>query len=552
MNLANQIKMNHITGIGFDALFDNVSMGIIITDQHGVIIMTNLFLQKQFGYTAVEMSGQRIEMLIPSRFRHKHVEHVEDYNEHPKNRPMGIGMDLFATRKDGTEFPVEVSLGSYETQHGRFVTAFVSDISRRKAAEIALYQLNEELENKVTERTQSLTESVKQLAKLITETEAKDVELTRVNTFLNSVWSHARAIIFVTDEKGIIKMFNAAAERQLGYHSSEIVEIANPALFTSQLSLNALAQKIASDSNSEVASGFDILKLKADAGQHDENELLYIRKDGTVFPVSLTFTAMKNNLGNTEGYLGIAIDISERRKAEDDLRAALDKEKDLSELKSRFVSMASHEFRTPLSTVLSSAYLISKYTQTDDNPKREKHVDRIVSSVNMLTDILNDFLSVGKMEEGKIQVRLSTFNIKQAIGNVTTEINGLLKHGQKITYIHEGDPDVILDAALLKHIIMNLCSNAIKFSPESAEISIRSKRTDQGLLLSFKDNGLGISEEDQEHLFERFFRGANVTNIQGTGLGLHLVSKYAELMNGNIFCKSILGAGTTFTIDFRF
>lgn len=543
MNLANQIKMNQITGISFDALFDNVSMGIIITDQHGVIVMTNIFLQKQFGYTAQEMNGQRIELLIPSRFHHKHVQHVEKYDAHPKNRPMGIGMDLYAMRKDGSEFPVEVSLGSYETKQGRFVTAFVSDITRRKEAENALKQLNEELEVKISERTQSLTESVKQLAKLITETEAKDAELVRVNAFLSSIWSHARAIIFVTDAQGKIIMLNAAAEQQLGYTANEVIGIEDPTIFY---------DKSYGDSNNGASLDFLNMFSKADSNTYNEIELNYIRKDGTMFPVSLTITPMTNSSGKIEGYLGIATDNSDRKKAETDLRAALDKEKDLSELKSRFVSMASHEFRTPLSTVLSSAYLISKYTQTEDNPKREKHVNRIVSSVNMLTDILNDFLSVGKMEEGKIQVRPCQFNVADTIKNTIADMNGLLKPGQQIIYDHQGNEEVILDQGMLKHITINLCSNAIKFSPENTDITILSVRQEQGMSFSVKDQGLGISEEDTQHLFERFFRGGNVTNIQGTGLGLHIVSKYVELMNGTISCKSSLGSGTEFHIDFTF
>jgi signal transduction histidine kinase len=244
------------------------------------------------------------------------------------------------------------------------------------------------------------------------------------------------------------------------------------------------------------------------------------------------------------------MDISERKKAETDLRLALEKEKELGELKSRFVSMASHEFRTPLSTVLSSAYLLSKYVEKEDHPKRERHVRRIVSSVNLLTDILNDFLSVGRIEEGKMQVRYTTFDIAQHLQQINNELTGLLKKGQEIQYKHEGDTAVALDLSLLKHIVMNLLSNAIKFSPEDAIIELASKRTAESLVLSVSDKGMGISPEDQQHLFERFFRGTNVTNIQGTGLGLHIVQKYAELMNGVITCRSELGTGTTFEIHF--
>lgn len=543
--------MNKGTDISFDALFSNASMGIVVANENGEIVLANPFLLKQFGYIENEVIGAPIEKLIPSRFHTKHKTHVHHYNEHPKSRPMGQGMDLFASRKDGTEFPVEVSLGNYETPQGRFVMAFLSDISKRKEAELALMKLNEELEAKIEERTASLTSTVKQLAQLMSETETKDAELNRVNSFLNNIWDHAEAIIFVTDKDGIIKMFNPFAERHLGYHSTEIIDILTPISFHDQQEIINRSGELSQQFNDEIAPGFRVLSIKADKGIPNDDEALFVRKDGSRFPVSLTLTAMRNVNGETEGYLGIAIDISERKKAETDLRLALEKEKELSELKSRFVSMASHEFRTPLSTVLSSAYLISKYTEADEHPKREKHIQRIVSSVNMLTDILNDFLSVGKIEEGKIQVRYSIFDLEQHIHNIIAAMNGLLKSGQNILYHHEGDLMIRLDAGLLKHIVMNLLSNAIKFATGHSIIEMYSKKSENTLTLTFADKGIGISEEDQAHLFERFFRGNNATHIQGTGLGLHIVSKYAELMNGNVTCNSKIGEGTTFKVNFN-
>lgn len=525
--------MNKVTGIGFDALFNNASMGIMVADEQSHIVLVNPFLLKQFGYTEAELLGQGIELLIPQRFHQRHVHHVALYKEHPKTRPMGMGMDLYAVRKDGSEFPVEVSLGNYETEQGKYVIAFLSDISKRKEAELALQQLNEELEKKIGERTETLTSTVSQLAAVIAQTEAKDAELNRINIFLNNIWDHAEAIIYVTDSEGIIKMFNPAAEMQLGYAAAEVIGKERPSLFLA-----------------ESDTGLADLVEKAGTGQPNERELVYIRRDERRIPVSQTFTAMRNAQDEIEGYLGIAMDISERKKAETDLRLALEKEKELSELKSRFVSMASHEFRTPLSTVLSSAYLVSKYETKEEHPKREKHVQRIVSAVNTLTDILNDFLSVGRIEEGRIQVRYSTFDMQQHLQQIAGELSGLLKSGQHIDYVCEGGHMVELDPSLMKHIVMNLLSNAIKFSPENAVIGLHSRHTGQHFILTVTDKGMGISEEDQQHLFERFFRGSNVTHIQGTGLGLHIVSKYAELMNGTITCTSSLGAGTRFELIF--
>lgn len=397
------------TAFGFDVIFNYATLGILVTDTEGNIVLANPFLLRQFGYTAEELQGKKVETLIPQRYAHRHEHHRDRFQNHPHNRPMGMGMDLFARRKDGSEFPVEISLGVYETPNGRFVVAFVSDISLRKQSEDALRELNAELEQKVADRTESLSKLVKQLEMQMKEIEQKDAEL----------------------------------------------------------------------------------------------------------------------------------------------RNALQKEKDLNELKSRFVSMASHEFRTPLSTVLSSSYLISRYTGAEEQPQREKHIQRIVSSVNLLTDILNDFLSVGKIEEGRIHVRPATVNVETLIGSTVQELFELNKKGQHVSYTHAGPPEALLDPALLKHIMINLLSNAIKFSPEGSAIGVGSVREGQRLEIRVADQGRGISREDQVHLFERFFRGNNVSDIQGTGLGLHIVAKYTELMDGTIQCVSEEGKGTQFILTFQ-
>jgi signal transduction histidine kinase len=184
--------------------------------------------------------------------------------------------------------------------------------------------------------------------------------------------------------------------------------------------------------------------------------------------------------------------------------------------------------------------LIGKYVETIEQDKRDKHILRIRSAVNNLTDILNEFLSLGKIEEGKIQVHLSSFNIKEQVHLIISEIGPILKKGQIIKYMHEGFTQVNLDTSLLRNIIINLVSNAIKFSSEDATIWVDSKCVDNEIVLTIRDEGLGIPEEDM-----------NVVNIHGTGLGLHIVSKYVELMGGTIHVGSALEKGTRFTIKFK-
>ena len=213
--------------------------------------------------------------------------------------------------------------------------------------------------------------------------------------------------------------------------------------------------------------------------------------------------------------------------------------------------MASHEFRTPLSAVLSSAYLLSRYSKTEEQPQREKHIQRIVSSVTSLTEILNDFLSVGKIEEGNINANYREYDIKEQVAEIIQEVQHMLKKDQSISYKHLGTSSLVfLDTSMMKHIIINLLSNAVKFSNEQSVIELTTDSRGNKFALSVKDSGIGIPEEDIDNLFKRFFRSSNATNIQGTGLGLHIVSKYAELMNGKIACESKLGEGTKFTITF--
>lgn len=236
--------------------------------------------------------------------------------------------------------------------------------------------------------------------------------------------------------------------------------------------------------------------------------------------------------------------------SKDELFKALSKEKDLSDLKSAFVSLASHEFRTPLSTILSSAILIGKYDSAEDQSKRDKHIQRIKSAVINLNNILDEFLSLKKIEEGRVTSNKSIFDIKHLIETQISEMAGIFKQGQQVNYIHTGKEEVMLDDVLFKNILINLLSNASKFSPDGKVINIFTTVTATEVDFLIEDQGIGISQKDQKHLFEIFFRASNASNIPGTGLGLHIVSKYVSTMGGAIHIKSDLGEGTKINITF--
>lgn len=538
------VQINDKRSKHFEAIFYYANTGIVITDSNGKIAAINPFALKLFGYGRKELISKKIEILISPRFHKNYNLHYKKYLEKPSTVILEKGIEVFARKKDGTEFPAEVSLSNYNKNNGQFVIAFINNISARKKNEKEIEKLHAELEETVERRTKDLNKTLRQLQK-------SGIRLEKALAFQKAILNNAGAMIIVTDEKGIINIFNKEASVNIGYTLEQVIGKHSPVLFHDKKEIDRKRKELFREFGIMITEDFNVLVEKARRNIHAEEEFLYIRKNGIPFPVLLTITPIRSTNKEITGFMGVAIDISERKKAEDDLRLALEKEKELSELKLRFVSMASHEFRTPLSTVLSSAYLIEKYAAAEDQPKREKHIQRIASSINMLTDILNDFLSVGKIEEGKIYTHFTEFNIRELIIAIAAEMKSTLKKQQKIRYQHEGSPVVCMDASLLKHIIMNLVSNASKFSGEASPIEIKSSSQDNRIMLSVKDYGIGISREDQKHLMERFFRGANAGNIQGTGLGLHIVSKYAELMNGKVECKSELEKGTEILISFN-
>ncbi|CAN5361820.1 hypothetical protein BH11BAC2_BH11BAC2_19280 [soil metagenome] len=398
-----------------DVLFNFATEGIIVANDKGQILLMNPAAAKMFGYAVDELIGQKVEQLIPDQEKENHIVNREKFTKNAHARPMGLGLDLFAKRKDGSLFPVEISLSPVEQMGEKFIIGFIIDISARKQIELSVKEKQKELER-------------------------------------------VAAVLIATNEE--------------------------------------LEKKVS-----------DRTKVLQEA-------------------------------------------IRELERSRNELRLALDKEKDLNDLKSRFISMASHEFRTPLTTILSSASLIEDYKLQEQEEKKKKHLVRIKSAVNNLNDILSDFLSISKLEEGKVHAVYQNFNLKILIEELASELQVTAKSGQTIVPKHIGKEQVNYDKKLFKNILINLISNAIKFTPENKNIYVNSRADQYTTSIEVIDTGIGISEEDQKHLFERFYRGKNATNIQGTGLGLHIVGNYVDLMKGHIILKSELNKGTTINITF--
>lgn len=297
----------------FEAFFKYATIGILVADGNGCITAINPFALNEFGYSEEELIGKKVEILIPQRFYDKHIHHRRKYIENPENRPMGLGMDLFGVRKDGVEFPVEVSLGNYTSNGDKYVVAFIADISFRKAAEAEIEKLNIELENTVTHRTQALQDAMQQLGK------SKE-RLEDVLSFQNTLLDTAGAMIIATDENGIIRLFNPEAAFILGYSESEVIGKETPVLFHDKKDVERKRKELVRLFGIHLENSFDVLVEKARRNIHEEEQYIYVGKTGYSFPVSLTITALKDMKGNITGYIGIAVDISERIKAEKELK----------------------------------------------------------------------------------------------------------------------------------------------------------------------------------------------------------------------------------------
>jgi signal transduction histidine kinase len=291
------------------------------------------------------------------------------------------------------------------------------------------------------------------------------------------------------------------------------------------------------------------IKLKKDIlktidGRHLGFEILYRDK---YFSVNTIPLLDKNNVISIA--LFVYSDITAQKKIERDDKNALKREQELNELKSQFISMASHEFRTPLSAIQTSAILIGKQNEAGKEQKREKYVAQIKNNVKHLVIILNDFLSLSKLEEGKVTVHEELFDFIDLSKTLIEEVSMTKKTGKNIILSLPDHPVLLnLDPKLVRHILMNLLSNAIKYSPKKTNININIEENDQYVSFEIQDQGIGVPKEEQDKLFERFFRAKNAYNIEGTGLGLNIVKQYVELLGGTINFKSILNTGTTFLV----
>lgn len=384
-----------------------------------------------------------------------------------------------------------------------------------------------------------------------------------------SIVENATDGIVIINENGAIEFVNPTLSNLFGYEAGELNGRDIATLMPEQYG----AKHSAYMRQYELTGRSNIIGIG--------REVICMRKDGCLFPAWLSVSEV--NFQGRRLFTGIIHDrkrekeaeeklhqyntrlegivedrtyflrnvVLELEQAKEEISKSLDKEREINRMKTRFVSVASHEFRTPLSSIQLSAALLERYYEQMDGEKVSFHLDKIRSAVGNLSSILNDFLSVEKVESGKTRPKYETFDLKKLCTDITEEIRIQSRPGQLIRYRHSGAGTMItLDSNLLRHCLLNLLSNAIKYTGEEGLIEFRTKIADGQCDISVSDNGIGIPENEQQRLFEPFFRAANAAKIEGTGLGLNIVKRYTALMNGQIKLTSNERKGTLVSLCF--
>ncbi|HEY3498334.1 MAG TPA: PAS domain S-box protein [Polyangiaceae bacterium] len=484
----------------FRTLLETAPDAMIIVDASGRIVLVNAQTERLFGYSRAELLGQSVEKLIPKRHRTQHVHYRTGYASEPKVRSMGSGVELYGLRRDSSEFPVEISLSPLESEGGALVSAAIRDISERKRVEASA--------RLASDRLLSAIESIQSGLALY---DASD-RLVLCNSTCRALFAHGIAGPIVG------KTFDELIDGALATGLFELGE-EEPEAVKARLR----------EYHREPVGSVDL-----------------VTREGS----TLRLTDRRTLEG---GVVSTLSDITEDRAHEAELRRAQSLAETANSAKSEFLSSMSHELRTPLNSILGFAQLLQMDRKTPLNDRQKDKLDYVLKGGEHLLRLIDDILDLSRIEAGGVMMSPEPV----AVAAVLTEVKAALdpmanRTGVEIAVTPPDDAlEVVADRTRFSQILINYGSNAIKYGRKGGKAVLEVSTTSAGMVrVSLRDDGIGIPLDKQDKIFQPFHRAGQETGpIQGTGIGLTITKRLAELMDGSVGFRSVPGEGSDFWVE---
>jgi len=501
----------------FRAFLELASEAIIVTNTTGKIVVFNAKAEDVFGYDHTEVLGHTVEFLMPERYHQSHVAHRAAYREKPSKRSMGKTQNLFAQRKDGTEFPIEAGLSFIQTKDGTFVMTFLTDITERKRAEEEIKRLNESLERRAVE-SETRYQQIVELAE-------------------EGIW--------VIDSEAKTTYVNQAMARMLGYSETEMLArpiydfIYEVDYQTAQSNLEARKQ-----------------------GTGEKHEFKLKAKDGKAVWTYTSTSPVLDEKGKMLWSCSLVYDITERKQAEEQLRQSSERislaNAELARatrLKDEFLASMSHELRTPLNAILGLSEALQEEVYGPLTDRQQRSLSTIEQSGKHLLELITEILDLSKIESGKMELQIAPVSLQNLCESSLAFVKQQA-HQKKIelrSKVSQGLSEIELDERRIRQVLVNLLSNAVKFTPEGGKVGLEVEANPDSEILQFRviDTGIGIAPENIDKLFKPFVQldSSLSRRYAGTGLGLALVRRIAELHGGSVCLESEIGKGSQFTVS---
>ncbi len=499
---------------------------------NGRITNWNPAAERILGYGEHDAVGQMdLDLLVPAEFRADQALRLARVAQGELIAPF----NTVRRRKDGTQVNVSLTMSPIIGEKGTIIgiAKFVRDITEQLEAENRIIELNRTLEQQVQDRT---------------------AELLTFSVLQRAILAHAGYSIIATNPAGTITVFNPAAEALLGYTADEVIGRMPIARLHDHDEIKARADVLAAELGRSVAADVNVFVMKARYGRSDQNEWTYIRKDGTRLPVLLTVSALRDSDGKTLGALGIAMDLTQRRRQEQALRDAKTAAEAASQSKSDFLANMSHEIRTPLNAILGLAQILARQSLAGETAKT---LQQIIASGRLLSGIIDDILTFSKLEAGRLDLEATPFELDDIRRALATIMSANVASRQVETLIGIA-PDMprrlVGDPLRLQQILINLVGNALKFT-ERGFVAVRASLIERSgkrvvVRIGVEDSGIGLTAQQCVALFQPFTQAdaSTTRRFGGTGLGLAISKRLVAMMGGEIGVHSEPGKGSEFWI----